>query len=99
MENIWGNAVVIAVLIVVAYFWWRGRQKTKAEVWEGVLENKDEKSMTDSEGDETTWYMLYVRLSTGEMKEVEVNEKLFEQLEIGDKISKQAGQLYPAKAA
>lgn len=94
MENI----LVVGVLLVVAVFWWRGRQTKKAEVWEGVVKDKQTRSSTDSEGDTDEWYMFDIELTDGTRRNhYQVSQKVYERFKIGDKIIKRAGELEPGK--
>jgi hypothetical protein len=88
---------VLGVGLVVGAFWWRGRKKRKAEAWEGTVEDKSVKTITDSEGDDTDYYYLHVRVSPQEVKLVEVKEKLYNEFSKGDKAVKTAGEYNPRK--
>ena len=92
MELLFTLAVIASV-----FFYFRGRKKTKAEAWVGTVTGKQERSITHSDGDDTEWYEVTVKLEDGQMKTIEVKEKLYGQLEVGDKLQKAVGQVHPTK--
>lgn len=85
--------VVIGLFVFGVYYYFRSRQKKT--FWEGKVISKDERSITHSDGDDSTWFEVKVELDDSSVKTIEVKEKLFEQVKIGDRLIKSAGELHP----
>ena len=92
MELLFALAVIIAVV-----FYFKGRKKTKAEAWVGTVTDKQERSITHSDGDDTQWLEVTLKLEDGQLKTIEVKENLYQQVKVGDKLQKASGQMHPTK--
>lgn len=86
-------AVTLLLIFVVTYFM---RKKMKQDVWEGQLVNKQE--VTSSGGDyDSVTYAIDVNLADGNSTRKYIPKKLYDQLEVGDKLIKAQGETHPRK--
>ena len=79
----------------------KARKKRMAENWKGTLvDKKIIVSFRTSDGhrySENTYY-LYIDLVDGTRKNIHVSKKLYDELNVGNKLEKQAGKYDPVKA-
>lgn len=85
-----GTLILIGI---IAYFI---VSKFKKEAWEGELVDKHEE--TSSSGDyDQTYYAVYVKTTEGKNKRVTVKKKLYNELNVGDRLVKVKGETHPKK--
>ncbi|GIG68238.1 DUF7489 domain-containing protein [Phytomonospora endophytica] len=70
-----------------------GRGKHKDEAWAGVVAGK-ERSSPDGQN---MYHHVSVELADGQLKDVRVKGRLWRTLEVGDRLSKTAGENEPVK--
>ena len=75
-----------------------GIGKWKTEAWEGEIVDKKQVTMSDSEGYDTTYYYLHIKMPDGSIKKKTYYDKNFyDQFQVGDKIVKRQGEKKPVK--
>ena len=72
--------------------------KAKNEFWQGTISEKNSNSVEDSDTETTlTYYYIVVKENDGKERKVALSEKLWRQFEVGQKIIKPKGKLWPEK--
>lgn len=87
-----GVVVVIAAIVLAKYVTDR-RGARRGEAWAGVVVSKD-RSSPDGQN---MYHYIEVRLADSTTKKVQINGSLWETLNEGDSVQKQAGSYEPTK--
>jgi len=90
----------ILPIIVVGVFIIRIILKGRKESWRGEVLNKSYNSKKGSFEDSKKiehFYTLEVKMEKGNIRNIAVSSKFYDECEIGDKIEKPSGVLYPRK--
>lgn len=74
-----------------------GIGKWKTEAWEGEVVDKKEVTMSDSEGYDSTFYYLHVKMPDGKVERKHCDNKTYALFSVGDKIAKRPGEKKPVK--
>lgn len=87
---------IIAIFALVL----KARKKRMAENWKGTLVDKkiiiSHRTSNDHRYTENTYY-LYIDLTDGTRKNINVSKKLYDELNVGNKLEKQVGKYDPVK--
>jgi hypothetical protein len=73
--------------------------KSKNEDWTGVITDKKINKVEDSDNDNIThdYCFLVVKMDTGQERKIGLSRQLWEKFQIGDKLHKPKGKLFPEK--
>ncbi len=88
---------IAGTLLLCGIVVWLVLAKTRKEAYEGVVEQKKEEEREGTQDDSYTVYTLVVKTSSGQLKNVKVGKKIWEQFTVGDKIVKEPGKFNPVK--
>jgi len=90
----------ILFLLLVAKLFFRG----KAASWEGVVvdkghvvKEKTEKDGTFKKRKQEHLYHIKVKLDNGEIHAIAVTPEMYEEIQVGDRLKKEKGALWPKK--
>lgn len=71
----------------------------KKSSWEGEVVGKEHNTKRDFDTDRLeTFYYLKVKLAGGGQRNIGLSKQMWDEYKVGDKIKKEAGQMYPHKA-
>lgn len=71
----------------------------KKSSWEGEVVGKEHNTKRDFDTDRLdTFYYLKVKLVGGGQRNIGLSKQMWDEYKVGDKIKKEAGQMYPHKA-
>lgn len=89
----------LLILILVAFFTfltYYTEHRKKNCTWAGTIENK---AISDYfyKGYHSSVYILYVTKDDGEKLTFDVDETVYESINVGDRVTKEKGSYYPSK--
>lgn len=80
--------------ILIAYLFFKG----KKQAWKGEIIDKKITTTEDFDTDrEETHFKIIIKLESGRTKYLEVDRTKYDAWEIGDKLEKRSGELWPEK--
>ena len=90
----------VFLVLIVAFFGFIAKliMKTKAEEWTGVVTDKKHNTKKDDETHRVEhFYYLGVKLDNGTERNLGMAAGMWEKFEIGDRLHKPKGKLFPEK--
>lgn len=90
-ETLLTIVVVLGFTALMSFFVYR----QKNSFWEGTLTDKKKSTSTDEDGFSTDTYKLIFTTTQNKKIKVRVNQKMFNEAEIGKKYTKNKGDLLP----
>ncbi|HWS49250.1 MAG TPA: hypothetical protein VN174_04350 [Candidatus Methanoperedens sp.] len=91
--------VFFALLVVIFFgFIIKLVLKSKNEEWAGEVSDKKFNEVEDFDtGSKSDHYFLVVKMSTGKTRNIGLSREMWEKFQVGDKLKKPKGKLYPDK--
>lgn len=89
--------IFIILIIVFIGFIIKLVSKSKNEDWYGQVIDKKVNEIEDDNGIARDYYYLVVKMDSGQERKIALSGPLWEKFQIGDKLHKPAGKLFPEK--
>jgi hypothetical protein len=86
-------------LLIIGFFVLIGKliSKSKNESWKGEVVDKKHNQTTDIDDKLVNSYYLVVKMDNGTQRNIGLSPVMFDKFNIGDKIQKPKGKLFPEK--
>lgn len=96
MEVFWIYIILVITLTVVSVTYFIEHRRLDNS-WAGLVQGKKIKDYF-YRGNRSNIYILQILKDNGERLTLDVDEKLYKSIEVGDRVKKEKGQYYPNKS-